>query len=203
MSLPPRHATLFPALPYALLVIVSCATMSPSVQAEAVTPPPLESRPLRCPAPSSVREALLASTPPNAPRAADGATRATPTADTEPRIEISSDSAVLGSGGDAVLTGDVRVTQGERILSAEDVTYDAKTNLFKVDGTVRYSDPSLEVAGRGGRYDPAGGAAFEDATFELPERPARAGCWVQRWPSRQRVRSCCGVRPARLHSQRR
>jgi LPS-assembly protein len=80
---------------------------------------------------------------------------------------------VLGSDGDAVLTGDVRVTQGERILSAEDVTYDAKTNLFKVDGIVRYTDPSLEVAGRGGRYDPAGGAAFEDATFELPERPAR------------------------------
>ncbi len=173
MSPPLRHATLLPALPRALLVIVSCALMSPSPHAEEVTPQPRESRPLRCPAPSSVREALLASTPPDAQRAPGGATRTTPTTDTEPRIEISSDSAALRSDGDAVLTGDVRVIQGERVLSAEDVTYDAAKNLFKVDGTVRYTDPSLEVAGRSGRYDPAGGAAFEDATFELPERPAR------------------------------
>ena len=72
MSPPPRHATLLPALPYALLVIVSCATMSPSLHAEEVTPQPRESLPLRCPAPSSVREALLASPPPDAQRAPDG-----------------------------------------------------------------------------------------------------------------------------------
>jgi LPS-assembly protein len=175
MSPPPRPATLRPAL---TLVWLACSAWFGVPLAPAQTAPPLpEPRVLRCPAPSSVREALRASAPQETP----AASRSTPvtTTDTttvigdDPRIEISSDSAAVGVDGDAVLTGDVRVIQGDRILSAEDVTYEAEKNLFKVEGTVRYVDPTLEVSGRGGRYDPAGGAAFESATFALPERPAR------------------------------
>ena len=38
---------------------------------------------------------------------------------------------------------------------------------------MRYADRVLRAEGRSGRYDPAGGAAFDDTSFELPEQPAR------------------------------
>jgi LPS-assembly protein len=181
MALPLRPATLLPALTPVWLVCMAWVSV-PTAHAQSAAPLP-EPQALRCPAPSSVREALRASdpqqtppqqTPPRRP-AQPATTGTTPTlvVGDDPRIEISSDSATLGVDGDAVLKGDVRVIQGERTLSAEDVTYDAEKNLFKVEGTVRYVEPSLEVSGRGGSYDPAGGAAFEAATFALPERPAR------------------------------
>lgn len=162
----------------------------PTGQAQTASPP--EPRTWRCPAPSSVREALRAGEPQPAPAPAqppperrtpqttslptEGPSSAPPqtlVVDDDTRIEISSDSAELGVDGDAVLRGDVRVVQDDRVLSAEDVTYDADRNLFKVEGTVRYTQPSLEVSGRSGSYDPTGGAAFDAATFTLPERPAR------------------------------
>jgi lipopolysaccharide assembly outer membrane protein LptD (OstA) len=181
MAPPLRPATLLPALTPVWLVCMAWVSV-PTAHAQSAAPLP-EPQALRCPAPSSVREALRASgpqqtppqqTPPRRP-AQPATTGTTPTlvVGDDPRIEISSDSATLGVDGDAVLKGDVRVIQGERTLSAEDVTYDAEKNLFKVEGTVRYVEPSLEVSGRGGSYDPAGGAAFEAATFALPERPAR------------------------------
>ena len=156
-----------------MLVLAACIAV-PTARAQDPAAPSVD-RPLRCPAPSSVREALRADTPPPASRTGRPVPPAatTDTTDDGPRVEISSESASLGVDGNAILSGDVRVVQGDRVLSAEDVTYDADKKVFKVEGTVRYSDPALEVAGRGGRYDPAGGAAFEAATFELPERPAR------------------------------
>jgi LPS-assembly protein len=42
-----------------------------------------------------------------------------------------------------------------------------------VRGGVRYEDPVLRARGGAGRYSPTGGASFEGATFELPDRPAR------------------------------
>jgi LPS-assembly protein len=88
-------------------------------------------------------------------------------------IDISSDNARLGVDGNALLSGNVRVTQGDRRLQADDVEYDAKSMSFKVRGSVRYEDPVLRASGSNGGYSQAGGANFEGAQFELPDRPAR------------------------------
>ena len=119
---------------------------------------------LRCPAPSSVRSAT-----PNRPPAPSAASAATP----NPAIDIESDNATLGVNGDATLNGNVRVTQGERQISADNVTYDAQKGAFRVEGTVEYRDPVLRARGVRGRYSQTEGAQFEGAQFELPARPAR------------------------------
>ena len=170
MSSSPR-----PASPRALLLIACLAGLPMRLAAQADAAPQQADAPApqRCPAPSSVREALLAEDPSAArppPRRADDAPAGNAA---DPEIELTSDSATLGVDGDAVLEGDVRITQGERTLSAKDVKYDRRTGVFAVAGEVRYADPSLQVSGRGGEFEPKGGAAFADAAFELPERPAR------------------------------
>ncbi|NBX57394.1 MAG: LPS-assembly protein LptD [Gammaproteobacteria bacterium] len=127
--------------------------------------------PMRCPAPSAVRDALVR----DAKLPEPGVAPATPTALEPPdeEVEVSSDAATLGVTGDAALSGRVAIRQGNRTLSAEDVTYDAKAREFSMRGLLRYRDPVLQVEGRSGRYDPAGGAAFADTRFAMPEEPAR------------------------------
>jgi len=89
-------------------------------------------------------------------------------------IEISSDEATVGVGGDAVLKGDVRVREGDREIRAEDVQYDASDNAFKAVGGIEYTDPQVHVkGGGGGRYSATGGADFTAAEFELRDRAAR------------------------------
>ena len=88
-------------------------------------------------------------------------------------IEISSDSAELSRTGDAHLKGNVRVQQGDKKISAENVEYDAATGGFSVDGKVNYEDPRIRVRGESGTFDAAGGAKLGGAEFELPWRPAR------------------------------
>lgn len=173
-----------PASPRALLLIACLAlspmrlaaqqgTASPTATPPTTTPPTdapsTTAAPMRCPAPSRVREARLAEDP----AASQAPVRAPAGPLPEPEVELSSDTATVDADGNATLTGDVRVTQGDRTLYAEDVTYDSKGGVFEVAGEVRYSDPAMQVQGRGGRFEPAGGAAFDDAAFELPERPAR------------------------------
>mgnify|MGYP002393186796 CR=1 FL=1 len=88
-------------------------------------------------------------------------------------IEVSSNDARLGVNGDAVLSGKVEVRQGDREIRADRVEYAAAAGDLKVDGNVEYRDPLLIVRGRSGRYSATGGAAFADAQFEIPSRPAR------------------------------
>lgn len=88
-------------------------------------------------------------------------------------IEVSSEGAELSRNGDARLRGEVVVRQGAREISAEDVTYEAGTRSFRVDGDVEYRDPQVRVRGETGSYDAAGGARFGGAEFEVPSRPAR------------------------------
>ena len=88
-------------------------------------------------------------------------------------VVVSSDAAELGRDGDARLKGKVDIRQGSRQLSAEDVTYDAESRSFQVDGHVEYRDPQIRVKGETGSYDAVGGAKFGDAEFEVPSRPAR------------------------------
>lgn len=88
-------------------------------------------------------------------------------------IEVSSEGADLSRNGDAHLRGEVVVRQGARQLTAEDVTYEAGTRSFRVEGNVEYQDPQVRVRGETGSYDVAGGARFGGAEFEVPSRPAR------------------------------
>lgn len=121
----------------------------------------------RCPAPSggSFDAAVRGRAPtPPAPR--------TPPAADAP-IDISSDRAQLGVDGDAVLSGNVRVVQGDRRIEADDVEYDADALSIQVRGKVRYEDPVLRASGGRGEYTRGGGASFEGAEFELRERPGR------------------------------
>jgi len=130
----------------------------------APTDEPTPSRPpVRCPASSGSFKSVGRPRP--------GVVAAPPAPDAP--IDISSDNARLGVDGDALLSGNVRVTQGNRRIEADDVEYDAKSMSFKVRGSVRYEDPVLRASGGSGDYSQAGGANFEGARFELPERPAR------------------------------
>ena len=122
----------------------------------------------RCPAPSAEREAQAIPVPRvAAPVPASGA----PAADAP--IEVTSDGASLALDGDASLRGDVRIVQGERELTAEDVQYDARARSFAVRGAVRYRDPVVRARGQSGQYDPARGSDFDAAEFELPQQPSR------------------------------
>lgn len=88
-------------------------------------------------------------------------------------IRVSSDHASLGVNGDAELSGNVQVTQGDREIRADHVEYDARAGRLAVDGRVEYRDPLLIVRGRSGRYSATDGADFKAAEFEVPSRPAR------------------------------
>jgi LPS-assembly protein len=93
-------------------------------------------------------------------------------------IDITSDEAVLGVGGDAILKGNVHVLQGERELRANQAHYDPKSTSFEVQGGVEYTDPLVHVTGIGGDYTQNAGADFTSAEFELRQRSARGAADV-------------------------
>jgi LPS-assembly protein len=88
-------------------------------------------------------------------------------------IEISSDSAELGRNGDARLTGNVEVRQGDKHIRAQDVTYNAEAGSMTANGSVAYEDSLIRVRGESGSFEREGGVRLGGAEFELPSRPAR------------------------------
>jgi LPS-assembly protein len=159
-----------PVLGAGLVVAQVTPPAPPAAPREAAAPAaerPVEGaapRALRCPAPagslaSSIRAGAPA--PPPRPPAADAP------------IDITSDDARLGVDGNALLSGNVRVRQGDRRIEADNVEYDAREVSIKVRGSVRYEDPLLRATGGSGEYSQGGGATFEGAEFELLERPGR------------------------------
>jgi LPS-assembly protein len=89
------------------------------------------------------------------------------------RIHIESNDAVVGADGNAVLNGRVTVTQDERSVSADSVTYDYNTDRLNVKGKVDFLDPKLRVRSDTGSYETAGGANFNEAFFQLMNRNGR------------------------------
>ena len=89
------------------------------------------------------------------------------------RIHIDSNDALLGVDGNAVLNGRVTVTQDERSVSADSVTYDYDTDRLTVKGKVDFLDPKLRVRSDTGSYETAGGANFNEAFFQLMNRNGR------------------------------
>ena len=95
---------------------------------------------------------------------------ATNVAPSDHQIHIDSNSATLGVDGNAVLNGRVTIHQDARSLAADSVTYDKPSGQFKVAGTVEFEDPKLRVKSQSGTYDTAGGADFNEASFQLLDR---------------------------------
>ncbi len=160
-----------------LAVALAASALARAAPAQAQAIPPAEATastdaaasrpPLRCPAPSRGYRSDPGGT------GLTGPPTPVPTIEADTPIEVSSDAATLGVDGDAALSGNVRIVQGVRRLEADDVEYDASTQDFRVRGSVRYEDPVLRARGGAGRYSPTGGASFDGASFELPDRPAR------------------------------
>jgi LPS-assembly protein len=88
-------------------------------------------------------------------------------------VDFSSDKATVSTDGNAQLSGNVVVKQGDREIKANDVQYNQSENAFKVEGNVEYDDPVVHATGGGGNYSATQGANFRDAQFELHERSAR------------------------------
>jgi LPS-assembly protein len=101
------------------------------------------------------------------PRAVSGARQA-PASDL---ISAHSDTATVLENGDAELTGNVDVHQGDSAIKADEVQYDANADAFKVRGNVEYTGPLATVRGSGGTYSQKSGASFDAAEFELGTRP--------------------------------
>ena len=89
------------------------------------------------------------------------------------RIHIESNDALLGADGNAVLTGRVTVTQDQRSVSADSVTYDYSSDKIDVKGKVDFLDPKLRVRSDSGSYETVGGANFNEAFFQLMDRNGR------------------------------
>jgi LPS-assembly protein len=108
--------------------------------------------------------------PARTPPAADTAASASSDSD---EIQISTENADLSIEGDATLSGNVVVSQGERTIRADNVTYDAGRQRFDVQGAVQYEDNLVRATGGSGTYSQTLGATFEGAEFELLDRNAR------------------------------
>jgi LPS-assembly protein len=89
------------------------------------------------------------------------------------RIHIESNDALLGADGNAVLNGRVTVTQDQRSVSADSVTYDYSSDKIDVKGKVDFLDPRLRVRSDSGSYETAGGGNFNEAFFQLMDRNGR------------------------------
>lgn len=88
-------------------------------------------------------------------------------------VHLQMDSFDAARDGLWNLNGNVSISQGDRHLTTSDATYDPVSQIFRTTHGVEYSDPTMNVEGTSAQFDPAGGATFNGAQFELPARPAR------------------------------
>ncbi len=88
-------------------------------------------------------------------------------------VLIRSGNAEMTREGYAKLSGGVTISQGEREVSADSATYDAKDQSFHVEGDVEYRSPDIRLKGGSGSWNALGTGRFTGAEFELPQRPAR------------------------------
>jgi LPS-assembly protein len=88
-------------------------------------------------------------------------------------IETNNAEVQLGTDLNAVLTGRVTVTQDQRSVSADSVTYDYNSDKLDVKGKVDFLDPRLRVRSDSGSYAAAGTGNFNEAFFQLMDRNGR------------------------------
>ncbi len=90
----------------------------------------------------------------------------------DPRINITSDTGELSRDGEASLRGNVRITMGQRLLSADEAEINTEERKASLKGNVEFLSPELHVTGHGGSFSDQGGE-FEGAEFELSEQAVR------------------------------
>ncbi len=89
--------------------------------------------------------------------------------------------------GNARLCGNVEMRQGNRLIRADCLQYDAGTQTAKLEGGIVYTDPQLTVRGGNGTYSPTLGTQFEGTEFELPERNARGSARTMRMDANGKI----------------
>ena len=72
--------------------------------------------------------------------------------------------------GKATLSGNVILSQGQRIVKSDNAEFDSADNDVRVRGKIDYEDPLIHLTGTDGRYSTSGGASFKNAQFELLQR---------------------------------
>ncbi|HEU4749385.1 MAG TPA: LptA/OstA family protein, partial [Gemmatimonadaceae bacterium] len=92
---------------------------------------------------------------------------------TDGRVEIEADDGTLNVNGSSVLSGNVVMRLGDKLIRADHLEYDAQNGNARLDGAVEFSTPALKVRGSNGTYSPALGGQFEGTQFELPASNAR------------------------------
>jgi LPS-assembly protein len=97
-----------------------------------------------------------------------------------PEIDITSDSGELGRAGDAVLSGNVTIRTGQRLLKADQAEVNAERRSVRLRGRMEYLDPQLHVVGESGDFIEGGGGQFKGAQFELLERSVRGAAEAAR-----------------------
>ncbi|HYJ41588.1 MAG TPA: LPS-assembly protein LptD [Steroidobacteraceae bacterium] len=110
------------------------------------------------------------------PASADGTPPPAPgTEPVDDRVTIEADDKDFSfdANGNAVVSGNVVMRQGDKVIKADRLEYDAKNGRAKLTGAVEFSGPAFKVRGSSGAYSPALGAQFEGAQFELPQSNAR------------------------------
>jgi LPS-assembly protein len=88
-------------------------------------------------------------------------------------IHIDSDYFTADSLGHALASGNVKVRQDARTMSADSMTYDYNTGKATVKGAVDFEDPKLRLKSDDGNYDTLGGAEFDKANFQILDRNGR------------------------------
>jgi LPS-assembly protein len=88
-----------------------------------------------------------------------------PPEDSEIKLEV--DSFDAARTGQWQLNGDVTLSQGDRQLKTRDATFDPNSETLTTSNAVEYADPNVKVQGSSAQFDPAGGADFDNAQFEM------------------------------------
>jgi LPS-assembly protein len=98
---------------------------------------------------------------------------ATPLATDDHLIHIESDGAEADADGRTSLTGNVKVAQDGRTVTADSMDYDRNTGKLLAKGAVDFEDPKVRIKSDDGTYDALGGATFDQANFQILDRNGR------------------------------
>lgn len=92
----------------------------------------------------------------------------------DPRVFLEADEVTLQQGGVSELLGGVRLRQGDRVFSAEELSFDEARRVVSVKNQSLFRNPEVVVRSQESRFDlNKGQGLFLDTEFSLPSRAAR------------------------------
>jgi len=91
------------------------------------------------------------------------------------RTYINADAAEISRNDEVgIFTGNVEVTRGSRLLIADEIQYDNKSDVMDAAGNVFYQDPTLRIEGAKAKFNLAADQGhMESAEYRLPGSMAR------------------------------